>query len=375
MHNIPTLLNNWVEQRTQGNQAYLTLASLAILSSIILFIPFWITGDFDTVFRQWDGPNYAYVAKTLYDIPVDHPLTPYGTTQAYFACHLPIYPMTIRLFSFMGYNNAMIFTTLLYTVLATLTFYQLLKETKAVESPVWSAFISLFIPARYLLTHSIGATESTFLFFTFASLLSYHRGHYVLAFFFGGLMSITRIVGILIGGAYFIMLIKDGKWKQLPWLLIGAVPLLLTFTFHYYQFGDFFAYFSWNNSLIHSIPADIFKYYATTGDAQSAEFYLVMYGLYGCGVALLWRKQLFFWYAAIMYTFCLFIFHQDVSRYLIPIAPFALVIAYDQILTRKEIRIVFIPMLVLVYIYVYNMMHHNLIVEWVFENLQKVLAQ
>lgn len=87
---------------------FLMLALLAVFSSVIFYLPFIVGNEMHIVFRYWDGPNYSYLAKALYNIPRDHPLSPY-TKPEYFAAYLPLYPLTIRLFSFLGYNNAMIF--------------------------------------------------------------------------------------------------------------------------------------------------------------------------------------------------------------------------------------------------------------------------
>lgn len=143
------------------------LAAAAILSCFAVYAPFWADSA-DTLARYWDVPNYLYVAKTLYDITPDHPLKFYGNPPAYFACHLPVYLLAIRLLSFLGYPAGMLAATVLFTVLATLAFYQLLIESKAVTHPWWSALVSLFLPARWLLYHSVGATEAPFLFFVFS---------------------------------------------------------------------------------------------------------------------------------------------------------------------------------------------------------------
>ena len=65
-------------------------------------------------------------------------------------------------------------------------FCQLLIESKAVAYPLWSAAISLFLPARWLLYHSVGATEAPFLLLVFLSMLAYLRGHYAAAFLLAG---------------------------------------------------------------------------------------------------------------------------------------------------------------------------------------------
>ncbi|PIQ25062.1 hypothetical protein COW36_07515 [bacterium (Candidatus Blackallbacteria) CG17_big_fil_post_rev_8_21_14_2_50_48_46] len=364
--------SNLVQRYNLTRVHLLLLGSAAVLSSLLLYLPF-LLGDATVLTRFWDGPNYMYVAKTLYQIPVDHPFVPYKTTPAYFACHLPFYPLAIRAFSFMGYPVAMLFTTVLFSVLATLTFYQLVKESGAVASPFWSALISLFLPARWLIYHSVGATEAPFLFLICLSLLLYLRKHYTWAFVVAGLAGITRITGILLGLVYLILLVRERNWLRIPLLALIALPLLATFSFYHFQYGDFLAYFHWNNKLIHARPLDIFLSYAGSGNAHAAEFYLGMYLLYGLGVLLLWQYPLFFWYAAVFYGFNLFVFHEDLSRYLLPIAPFALVIGYDQILRTKAFKFASLGLVILAYIYAWGVLPHNLVADWVYTNLLKVL--
>ena len=351
----------WVKFRLTNH--YFIIFTVTLASIFAVYFPFILTDNMDAIFRHWDGPNYAFLAKAMYNVPIDHPLSNY-TTPDYFAAHLPVYPLTIRLFSFMGYFNAMLFSTALYTTLSTIIFYKLLVETKTVQDPLWSAIISLFIPVRYLLNHSIGATEAPFIFFTLSSIYAYIRGYYLLAFFLGGISGITRITGILIGGAYLAVLIQEKKWKYIPALALVGLPLLLLFTFYHFHYGNFFAYLGTNYSDTNRIfllkPFELFKIYSNNGEVHSAEFFLVLYSLYAAGTALLWYKnKLFFWYCLFTLLFSVFIFHPDLSRYLIPLAPLAIVVAYDKVLSRKSIRWLIIPLLFLSYQYVWGTLHHN----------------
>lgn len=372
-NNLRLKMNNLTKMLEDNAIFVITLVT--ILSSILVYFPFWLDGTTDILFRYWDGPNYAYLAESMYTIPKNHPLSAY-TTPEYFSAHLPVYPFSIRLLSFFGYLNAMLITTVIYGVLAAVVFYKLLRETGLVKSPLWSAIISLFIPARYLIYHSVGATEAPFIFFTLWSMLAYLRGQYVLCFVLAGLSGITRITGILIGGAYFIMLIQERKWKQIPLLALIPIPLLAMFTFYHFHYGDFFAYFGTNysdsNKLISLKPFDLFQNYSGHGNTHSSEFYLMMYAIYAAGTALLWSKnRLFFWYCAITFVFCSFIYHQDVSRYLIPMAPLALIVAYDDIFSKKPFKVLFFPALVLVYIYTWGMLPKNMIDAGNFSKLER----
>lgn len=129
-------------------------------------------------------------------------------------------------------------------------FCQLLIESKAVAYPLWSAAISLFLPARWLLYHSVGATEAPFLLLVFLSMLAYLRVHYAAAFLLAGLSDITRITVLFLGLVYLLMLLREKKWSKVPLLALVATLVLLLFTFYNHQFGDFLAYFSENARLL-----------------------------------------------------------------------------------------------------------------------------
>ena len=361
--------------KTLGKAEYhpLWLVLISTLSSIGLYVPLYLK-DPSLLFRHWDGPNYLYVARTLYQIPVDHPFVSYKTTQAYFACHLPLYPLLIRLFSYLfDYPAAMLFVTLLSSAAATYLFYLLIKETEIVAQPFWSAVLFLFLPIRWLTYHSLGATEPLFLALVFGSMLLWRREKYALAFLLVGLSSVTRIVGVLVGVAYFCTAIHQKRWKSIPLMAIMPLPLLLTFGFYAYQFGDFWAYFSWNAKLLNPMPLKVFLAYASTNNPHHAELYLMMYFLYGAGTLMLWRKPLFFWYSAVFWVFNLFVFHEDLSRYYLPITPFVLIIAYDKVLSRRAMQLMFPFLLFGVYAYSLPLIEQNALVDWVWPRLQEAL--
>jgi len=351
----------------------LVLAS--VFSSVLLYLPVH-RKDPTALFRYWDGPNYLYVARTLYDIPAQHPFVFYKTTPAYFACHLPFYPLLIRLFSYlMGYPAAMLAVTLLCSGLATYLFYLLLKETEIVKSPFWSTLVFLFLPARWMIYHSVGSTEPLFLSLIFAAMLACKRHKAWLVCLFLGLSSMTRIVGLLAALAYFLYLLHQKRWKDLPWLFLVPLPLLVVFTFYLYRFGDFWAYFHWNAKLLHKMPLEVFSAYAGNGDLHSAELYLGMFLIYGVGVFMLRSTPMLFWYSLVFFGFNLFVFHEDLSRYFIPIAPFALIIAYDRIISTRAFQMLFPLLVYMVYVYSWAVVQRNVMFPQLWPQLLQVLQQ
>jgi len=350
---------------------------ILLIISFILFtflLIFFKLGDKTLLVKYWDGPNYIEVAKTLYHIPLNHPFTSYGTTQAYFACHLPMYPLFIRLFSFMTYPVSMIFVTLLFTILATITFYFLLIEYQCVENPFFSALISTILPIRWLIYHNVGSTEPMFLFFVFASLLAYRKNKIVFAMILASLASITRIVGILLIAVYFIEFLRTRRYKKIPLLAIIGIPLFLTFLFYQYQFGDFLAYFHWNKKLIDLHFFSIYRAYSYDFSAHASELYFIFYSVYGVGLLFLWRYPTLFVYSLVFYAFNLFVFHEDISRYYIPITHFVFIVAYDKVLNTPQFKIISIFIFYLALIYTVGRINVNVVSDSVYQNLINQLS-
>jgi hypothetical protein len=355
------------EPASPRKKEVIILILFSVIPSLIIFALNF--RDPSVIFRYWDGPNYIEVAKTLYNVPADHPFKPYGTTQAYFACHLPLYPLLIRIFSFMSYEISMVFVTLVTAALATIAFYYFLLEYECVKSPFYSALISTFLPVRWLVYKSIGASEPLFILLVLLSLIAYKRNKLTWAMVFASLSGITRITGILLAAVYFIEFIRTKNYKAVPLLAIIAVPLLLTFTYYYYQYNDFFAYFSWNSKLIHTRPLDIFYSYSGNGDTHPAELYFLFYAAYGLGVLFLWDYPVVFIYSLVFYCFNLFVFHEDLSRYFLSITPFVVIVAYDRVLNTPQFKIFAVFVLYLGIIYSANLLPHNVVDNNVYQQL------
>lgn len=367
------MLQRLYQRLNQAEHYPLYLVLLSVFSSFLLYLPVHLK-DPSLIFRYWDGPNYLYVARTLYDIPANHPFTAYDLTPAYFACHLPLYPLLIRLFSYlMGYQGAMIAITLICSGLVTVLFYELIKSTQAVKSPFWSAMISLVLPARWLIYHSVGATEPLFLMLVFGSMLCWLKGKTRWAMILCGLASTTRIVGILMVLAYLFLMIHQKRYKLIPQLSLALLPLLLVFSFYSWKFGDFWAYFSWNAKLLNSIPLFIIYSFSSNGYSGQAELYLIQYIVFGVGTLLLWRQPLFFWYCLVFWCFNLFINHEDLSRYYLPITPLALVVAYDHILTSRAFKLLAPFVVLVVYLYSWPILQVNVMAEEYWPSLLQAL--
>ena len=68
--------------------------------------------------------------------------------------------------------------------------------------------------------------------------------------------------------------------------------------------------------------------------AQLGEFYAILFGAYALGIARLWQRKRYEFFAVSLAFFIpvLFMSHYDLSRYLLPAAPFALIFAFDDLI-------------------------------------------
>jgi Gpi18-like mannosyltransferase len=192
----------------------IALVFLVVFSSFVLWLPFInqniaqrvLTKNVDTgyVYRNFDGPLYIVAAKSLYDPSIIKSLQlETSLPESYFAAHLPLYPLSIRLFApIMGYLKATIFTTLLFTVLLTLLFYHVVRRFKITRHPFVLTAVFLFLP-RFLVIRGIGAPESLFMLTILGSLFAFEKKQYALAGFLGGLATMTKLPGILLFPALF----------------------------------------------------------------------------------------------------------------------------------------------------------------------------
>jgi hypothetical protein len=334
------------------------LAAINVLAIFLVYLPF--LNDLTIIMRYWDGPLYMYVAKTLYMVPQYTPFSAIGLPDYYYACHLALFPLLIRAFSFIGYDWSMIFVVIASSTVATLLFYRLLKDFGYSKTPFIASILFIFFPARWLLYHSIGATEPLFIMLVIASLYCYKKDWYIPAFLIAGLASVTRIFGILMLVSYILLLLYEKKYRYLPFTIIIPIFLIGNFLVYAYAFGDALAYFKWNGGYMNAMPFRPLIDASFKGITNNVELYFGFYILFILGTLRLWKKPELFFFSAVFLGFMLFVFHPDISRYLLPVAPFALIIAFDDIISRKEF-ILIMPLIILFgYIYCWGILPSNL---------------
>jgi hypothetical protein len=305
------------------------------------------------LYRHFDGPFYMAVARTFYSPTIDTSFLPLEIQDpAYLATHLPLYPLLIRLctlFTLGRYPEAMILATLLSSIVAAVLFLRLLEKCDLVASPLWTAVLFAILPPRFLIYHCVGASEPLFLCCVFAAFLAFFSGSRAQVLIAILLASLTRVVGILLVPVFVLAYLRREDLRSAALVPLAGIGLLLLFLFYSVRYGDFFAYFSWNQGhehLLSFVPFLKFQQNAGVGDFQRAEYGFWTYSLYGLGTLLLFKRRPFFDYCLLLFVLNCFVVHLDVARYMIPIAPFALLVALDPVLGRREARFG-LPVLVL----------------------------
>lgn len=335
----------------------------------LLVLPnFWglsFKEGFSTIYRNFDGLEYVVIAKSLYNPKIIEGLSS-SLPASYYASHFPGYAILIAFFApFFGFLKSMLFVSLLSTVLATWAFYLLVKNFNLSGHPLFLSLLFLILPARWLIVHSVGSSEPTFILFTILAIYFFMKTNLFLTAIFGFLAQITRPQGILLFLALLLYIVFSKKilqspLKYLPLVLIpfGCLAVFYLFSLTY---GDFWAYFRSGDN-IHLIfpPFEVFnKQQFWVGDIWLEDIvYIFLLGFFG-GVTLLKQKLYPLSFFVLTYLAAAsFVAHRDISRYILPVAPFIL-IAFEKVLTSREFKIILPIVILIVYLYTQNFILAN----------------
>ncbi|KKS71279.1 hypothetical protein A3A14_00800 [Candidatus Daviesbacteria bacterium RIFCSPLOWO2_01_FULL_43_38] len=370
----------------------LIIAAVALASSFLIWLPHILklpnflglnfSQGFQTIYRNFDGLEYVFIAKTLY-FPNVFATLPQSMPAEYFAAHFPGFSLLmLAVAPLFGFLKSMILIPLLFTILSAFSFYFLVRDFRLSDHPLLLSIIFLILPARWLIVHSVGSAEPIFIFFAISALYFFMKFEHTLkpsyiyaTAIFGILAQFTRPPGILLFialSAYIIWKTIKGRGVNLinriaysatsywPLLLI-PVSLLGIFYWYSVSYGDFFAYFhSGDNIHLTFPPFQVFnKDQAWVGDIWLEDIiYILILGFLG-GIMLI--KQKLYPLAFFVLTYLgasTLVAHRDVSRYILPIFPFVL-IAFEKVLVSKEFRIVLIIVALAIYLYAQNFILAN----------------
>jgi hypothetical protein len=313
------------------------LAFAAIASSFLVYWPF--LRDLTTVYRFWDGPNYLTVAHDLYRISPDNPLLAYVYTPIFFASYLPLYPLCVRALAWVGYEHALLLVSLLATVAAVILFYRLARDVWKLPSPEFLALVFLFLPPRWVLYRSVGASEAVYIACTLAAIGFFEKGRVGRASVAGGLAALTRISGLMIAPAFAILLIRQKRYRSLAWLGLIPAGLFGYFAFCAYRFGDFFAYFNAHGEkLARLLPFGFLPVLFQKGLYHQVEFHILLALVYAVGISRLRPHPVLFSYCAFEFALHVCLSTEDWSRYFLSMAPFALVVGFRDLIDTRFFR-------------------------------------
>jgi len=366
--------------KTKSSTYLFLLIILTFLSSYLFWLIFYynIPGKIgfnnvtlETVFANYDGPNYMVIAKCGYNKDCIGPNFSLPQPLEYYPAHFPGYPILIKFFdNFTTGPKAMIFSTLLGSVFLSLILFELFKLFLKPSKAFWLAIIFLFFPARFFVLRSVGAPETWFLATTLTSIFFFKKEKYWPSAIFAALAQLFKSPGVLLLASYGIIAIRDlvvGKKiipivkKYFPYILV-PLTILFIFYLYYLQTGNFLAYFnSGDNFHLNFLPFLVFissKSWINTIWLEDIIyiFLFAMYGIYR--LAKKFKFDIIVIYPLLFTLATLFVAHRDISRYISPTYPF-LLLAYQKFFNRRSVKTILILLIPAIVLYAINFVCGN----------------
>jgi hypothetical protein len=349
---------------------------LLVLITTIISLFFWSTFYFnipgkigfssvnlETLFSNYDGPNYIVIAKCFYEKNCIGPNFSLPLPLEYYPAHFPGYPLTIKFFNlFTTGPKAMIFSTLLGSILLTLSTYYLFRLFLNKKKSFYLSLLFLFFPARFLVLRVIGAPETWFLSFIILSLLNFKKDKFFLSALFASLALLFKTPAVLLGLTYLIYFFIDkrgfaDKFKKYIWYLLMPLTLFLIFAFYQQNTGNFFAYFhSGDNFHLNPLPYLVFISQQTWVNTIWLEDIIYIYLFALIAIYYLFKKyklDIITIFATIFIFSTLLVSHRDISRYISPVYPF-MILAFSKFLNKKEIKIILLLLIPAIILFAIN---------------------
>jgi len=183
---------------------------------------------------QWDGEWYRDIINNGYD--QDFPNVPpsdescnlgLGLCQRNFA-FFPLFPLSVKLVQLLIPLPAEVLGLILsnlYFVLGTLLLYFLAKEFFGKRKAFLICVIAMVFPASYVFSGLM--SESLFYLLLVLCYYLAHKKHWLAAGLVGGLLSATRIIGILVMVSLLLLFWEQNRDKA-KWQRLLNLKLLLT---------------------------------------------------------------------------------------------------------------------------------------------------
>ena len=363
------------------------LIALTVLFSVFFWLIFYfnIPGkigfnnvSLETIFFNYDGPNYMVISKCGYNKDCIGPNFSLPQPLEYYPAHLPGYPMMITFVSnFISTPKAMLLITLAGSIFLSLILFEFFKLFINEKRAFWLSILFLFFPARFFVLRQIGAPETWFLATIIASIFYFKKGKYFPAAFFAAFAQCLKTPGILLFASYGIIAIYEliktknfwSVFKKYFWFILTPIVILAIFNLYRIQTGDFWAYFhSGDNFHLNALPYLVFISTKSWINTIWLEDIIYIYLIAIYGVYRLFKKYKFDIIAifpAVFTLATLFVAHRDISRYIAPVYPF-LLLAFSKFLSKKSMKIIFIILLPAILLYAINFVAGNVapITDW-----------
>lgn len=371
-------------------KTYLFIFFVSVFPTLFVWLPFILNlktfwtikipqNGMGTIVSNYDGPLYIIVAKSFYDTEYIKNTFPIPLPVEYYAAHFPLYPLLIKIFSFlMGYPYAMLFVNLLASFLATFFFYLLIKEFIPKREIKWVLFVFSLFPARWLISKSVGSADPLFVSLILASIFYFRKKEFIKAGIFGGLAQLTKPPAILLFFAYTIFILYkflkhvslkgfiksyQENFQLRSFFALASIPISLTGVFFLFslRFGDFFAYFkSGDNIHLFFPPFQIFNPESTWVGTFWLEEIIFIYLFILLGIAKLMEKRetIMTLFSIIFFISLTFVSHRDLIRYALPLLPY-LFVAFSEVIYSKSFKIIFLLLVLPLYIFSISFISQN----------------
>jgi hypothetical protein len=352
------------------------LGATAIVTLVIWVIMIYSRGYLSVV-AYWDGPNYIYAGMTLYHIPPDYLWQAYFEYPPYyFACHLPGFPLAIRLFSTILFNRFVAGTHLAIFVISLLGVYvfrRLLLIYDAVKDPTLTSILLSIVPIRYVLYHTVAASEPLFLLYCYLAFIFLKTNRMIPLFLSICGATVTRIEGLAIWGTVGLCYLLRLDLKRAIVVGFTLIAPLSVMGLHRLRFGDWLAYIHFNqghNSLIQFPP--FHEPRGAMAGSQDTDYIISSLSLFLpfiIGTILVFPVCVPFGIFSFVYVwFTSLLFHLDLYRYAIPGCVFAFLVGFDEVWSSQAFTLGsrwFIPCyLILVFWYAVGQVGSNVAGDW-----------
>lgn len=355
----------------------LALALVSVAAAAIFYLPFWLHAPsvggvpfnghgMERVYGMWDGPLYVTAAATLWDLNPDNPAYAWnGARPSDYAERFPLYPLLIRgLSPVLGYWKGAVAIDVAASTGVTLALYALLGLLGATASSAfWAALVSIFWPPRGFLYRYVAMSDPLFILGLVAATYFFLRRRYVLAGLAGAVAVASRPDGFIVVAAFGVLALwriataprgeRLGQTLGMAGLALMPLTLLGIYGWHWWHFGDPLA--SVHASTFVRPEAQLFPSLAFFGIGEEGVPYLFLLALAGILELARQRRWELVVISALFYVPSLLV-PTDVSRYLLPILPFAFFVAGERLVASRPLRVAALLTLPVVYVYAWETM-------------------